>query len=135
MKNAEELHLPENRVSKVVVDAAIEVHKYLGGPGLLESVYEDALAFELQERGLAIKRQLNVPIIYKGKRISSDLRLDLLVDGLVIVECKAVAEYNSVFNAQALTYLRLLGLRLALVINFGAHTIVGGLHRIVNGLE
>ena len=134
MKKAEELHLPENRVSKVIVDAAIEVHQHLGGPGLMEKIYEEALAFELANRGLEVKRQVAVPIIYKGHRISSDLRLDLLVDDLVVVECKAVSEYNPVFDAQALTYLRLLDLRLALVINFGARRVIKGLHRVVNDL-
>jgi len=134
LRKAEELHLPENRISKVIVDAAIEVHLELGGPGLLESVYEEALAFQLASRGLKVQRQLSVPILYKGRRISSDLRLDLLVENLVVVEYKAVAEYNSVFDAQALTYLRLLDLRLALVINFGAKKIVTGLHRVVNDL-
>ena len=134
MSKVEELHLPENRISKVIVDAAIEVHLELGGPGLLESVYEEALAYELADRGLTVQRQRAVPIRYKGRRIASDLRLDLLVDDLVIVECKAVAEYNSVFDAQALTYLRLLDLRLALVINFGAKKIIKDLHRVVNDL-
>lgn len=134
MRKAEELHLPENRISKVIVDAAIEVHMELGGPGLLERVYEEALAFEIASRGLETKRQVSVPILYKGRRISSDLRLDLLVEDLVVVECKAVAEYNSVFDAQALTYLRLLDLRLALVINFGSKKIINGLHRVVNAL-
>ena len=134
LKKAEELHLPENRVSKVIVDAAIEVHQHFGGPGLLESIYEEALAYELADRGLSVKRQLAVPIIYKGHRIASDLRLDLLVEDLVVVECKSVAEYNPVFDAQALTYLRLLDLRLALVINFGARRVIKGLHRVVNDL-
>ncbi len=134
MRGDEELNLPENRVSRVVLDAAIEVHRELGGPGLLESVYEEALAFELAERGLVVKRQLAVPIMYKGHRISSDLRLDLLVENLVVVECKSVSEYNPIFDAQALTYLRMLGLRLALVINFGARRVVDGIHRVVNDL-
>jgi len=134
LKKVEELHLPENRVSKEIVDAAIEVHQHLGGPGLLENIYEEALAFELADRGLSVKRQLAVPITYKGHRIASDLRLDLLVEDLVVVECKAVADYNPVFEAQALTYLRLLDLRLALVINFGARRVIKGLHRVVNGL-
>ena len=135
MRKAEELHLPENRVSKEIVDAAIEVHQQLGGPGLLDSVYEEALAYELVGRGLKVNRQVAVPIIYKGHRIASDLRLDLLVDGLVVVECKAVSEFNPVFDAQALTYLRLLDLRRALVINFGARRVIDGLHRVVNDLQ
>lgn len=130
----EDLTIPENRISKVILDAAIEVHRTLGGPGLLESIYEEALAFELKERGLGVERQVSVPVSYKGHRVSDDLRLDLLVENLVVVECKAVSEYNPVFGAQALTYLRLLDLRLAVVINFGAQTVVQGLHRVVNGL-
>jgi len=130
----EDLNVPENRVSKVVVDAAIEVHRELGGPGLLERVYEEALALELVDRGLSVKRQLPVPVIYKGRRLASDLRLDMLAEDLVVVECKAVSAYNPIFDAQALTYLRLLDLRLALVVNFGAARIIDGLHRVVNGL-
>jgi GxxExxY protein len=129
-----DLRVPENRISEVIVDASIEVHRTLGGPGLLEGVYEEALSFELSERGLKAQRQLPIPINHKGHRIGPNLRLDLLVEGIVIVECKAVSEYNLIFDAQALTYLRLLNLRLALVINFGARTVVEGLHRVVNGL-
>ena len=97
----------ENEIAKIVVDAAIEVHRSLGGPGLLETVYEEALAFELESRGLSVVRQKTVPLVYKGKRLASDLRLDLLVGERVIVECKATVAYNRVFEAQALTYLRL----------------------------
>ena len=80
--------MTENEIAKVVVDAAIEVHRTLGGPGLLETVYEEALAFELESRGLTVVRQKAVPLVYKGKRLASDLRLDLLVGDRVIVECK-----------------------------------------------
>ena len=78
--------MTENEIAKVVVDAAIEVHRTLGGPGLLETVYEEALAFELESRGLTVVRQKAVPLVYKGKRLASDLRLDLLVGDRVIVE-------------------------------------------------
>jgi GxxExxY protein len=125
----------ENEIAAQVVDAAVEVHRTLGGPGLLESVYEEALAYELEHRGLSIARQVAVPLVYKGKRLASDFRLDLLVDEKVVVECKAVKDYNRVFEAQALTYLRLLDLKLALVINFGARRVSNGIRRVVNGLD
>jgi GxxExxY protein len=125
----------ENEMSKVIVDAAIDVHRTLGGSGLLEAVYEEALAFELESRGLFVHRQKAVPLVYKGRRLSSDLRLDLLVNDRVVVECKATVAYNSLFEAQALTYLRLCDLRLALVINFGERQVRQGIHRVVNGLQ
>ena len=127
--------LNENEISKVIVDAAIEVHRELGGPGLLENIYEEALAIEMIERGLEVERQKTFPVVYKGKRLNQDFRLDLLVDSKVIVECKATKLYSSVFEAQVLTYLRLLGLKLGMVINFGAPLVSSGVHRVVNGLE
>lgn len=127
--------MTENAIAKVIVEAAIEVHRTLGGPGLLETVYEEALAFELESRGLVVERQKAVPLVYKGRRLGSDLRLDLLVAERVIVECKATLAYNSLFEAQALTYLRLCDLRLALVINFGERQVRQGIHRVVNGLQ
>jgi GxxExxY protein len=127
--------MTENEIAKVIVDAAIEVHRTLGGPGLLEAVYEEALAFELESRGFGVQRQKTVPLVYKGKRLGTDLRLDLLVNERVIVECKATVAYNSLFEAQALTYLRLCDLRLALVINFGERQARQGIHRVVNGLQ
>jgi GxxExxY protein len=124
----------ENALSKIIVDAAIEVHRTLGGPGLLESVYEEALAWELTHRGLTIERQKQVPIVYKGHTLATPLRLDLLVNGLVIVECKATTQYNPIFEVQLLTYLRLTGLKLGLVINFGERLVKDGIHRVVNNL-
>jgi GxxExxY protein len=124
----------ENEISKVIVDAAIEVHRELGGPGLIESVYEDALVEELTRRGLKVERQLQVPITYKGKRLASPLRLDLKVNELVLVDNKAVTEWNPLFEAQMLTYLRLTGLKLGLVINFGERYVKDGIHRVVNKL-
>jgi GxxExxY protein len=124
----------ENEISRVVVDAAIEVHRTLGGPGLLESVYEEAFVYELELRGLKVKRQKAVPIVYKGKRLASDLRVDLLLEDRVVVECKAASANNPVFDAQALTYLRLMGLKLALVVNFGMRLVKDGVSRVVNGL-
>ena len=126
--------MAENEISKVIVDAAIEVHRELGGPGLLEGVYEEALVEELACRGLKVERQLQVPILYKGKPLASPLRLDLKVSGLVLVDNKAVTDWNPIFGAQMLTYLRLTGLKLGLVINFGERYVKNGIHRVVNGL-
>ncbi len=123
-----------NRISGAIVDAAIEVHRVLGGPGLLESVYEEALAEELTLRGYLVERQQQVPIVYKGRVLGTPLRLDLRVNRLVIVDPKAVTEYNKIFDAQMLTYLRLSGLKLGLVINFGERLVKDGVHRIVNDL-
>ncbi len=126
--------MDENELSKIIVDSALEVHRTLGGPGLIESVYEEALTWELVSRGLNIERQKEVLISYKGNCLASPLRLDLLVERLVIVEVKAVMLYNRIFEAQALTYLRLMNLKLALVINFGEARVGNGTHRVVNGL-
>lgn len=117
------------------MNSAIEVHRNLGGPGLLESVYEEALAWELKQSGLEVQRQETLPIRYKGQLLSSPLKIDLIVDRLVIVECKATAHYHQVFEAQALTYLRLSQMKLALVINFGERLLKDGIHRVVNGLS
>jgi GxxExxY protein len=94
--------MDENAVSKIIVDSAIEVHRSLGGPGLLESVYEEALAWELASRGLNVERQMEVVISYKGHLLASPLKLDIMVNDLVIVEAKAVVQYNKIFEAQAL---------------------------------
>jgi GxxExxY protein len=126
--------MTENEISAIILDASIAVHRELGGPGLLESVYEEALAHELKLRGVTVERQVAVPIVYKGQMLATPLRLDLLADGKVVVECKAVELYNTIFNVQVLTYLRLKQLKLGVVINFGAATIKEGFHRVVNGL-
>jgi len=126
--------MTENEIARIIVDAAIEVHRELGGPGLVEDVYEEALAEELRLRGLKVERQLLVRITYKGRVLSKPLRLDMKVEGLVLVDNKAVTEWNPVFDAQLLTYLRLTGLKLGLVINFGERFVRNGVHRVVNGL-
>lgn len=126
--------MTENEVSRVVYECAIEVHRTLGGPGLLEGVYEEALAWELEKRGLKVQIQVSVPIKYKGQNLGTPMRLDLLVEGMVVVECKAMAEYNAIFESQVLTYLRMTGLKLGMVINFGEKFVKDGIHRVVNGL-
>jgi len=126
--------MTENEISRIIVESAIEVHRELGGPGLLESVYEEAMVEELTRRGLQVERQLHVPIIYKGKFLGNPLRLDLKLNGLVLVANKAVNQWNPIFEAQMLTYLRLTGLKLGLVINFGEQFVKNGIRRVVNGL-
>jgi GxxExxY protein len=124
----------ENDLSKAILSSAIEVHRTLGGPGLLETVYEEALAWELEQMGLSVRRQLEVPILYKGMRLRTPLRLDLLVDDLVIVECKATTRRSEIFQAQTLTYLRLMDCKLGVVVNFGERYVKDGFDRVVNGL-
>ena len=124
----------ENEISLMIVRGAIEGHRTLGGPGLLESVYEEALTWELGQANLSVQRQVQLPIPYKGQVLATLLRIDLIVNELVIVECKATSHYNTIFEAQALTYLRLTGLKLGLVINFGERLVKDGVHRVVNGL-
>jgi GxxExxY protein len=110
--------MSENELSRVIVDTAIEVHRTLGGPGLLESIYRDAMVIEFRRRGIAFEKEKLVPVVYKGEFLTAPLRLDLLVGGLVIVECKATT-VPPVYEAQLLTYLRLTNLKLGLLINFG----------------
>ena len=102
------------------------------GPGLLESVYEEALVFELMQRGLKVERQVEVPILYKGQELKTALRLDLLIENTIIVELKSVEEMKPVFAKQLLTYLRLLNKRVGLLVNFSSGDIREGIKRIVN---
>ena len=124
----------ENEVSNLVIGAAIEVHKELGGPGLLEDIYEAALCFELGLRNVTVERQVGLPAFYKGIELKKRLVLDVLVGEKVIVEVKAVEKYNTIFEAQLLTYLRLSRRKLGLVINFGETLVKDGVHRVVNNL-
>jgi GxxExxY protein len=124
----------QNEVSDIIIGCSIDVHRTLGGPGLLESVYEEALVWELERRGLDVKRQVPLPIVYKGNELANPLKIDLIVDDRVIVECKATTKYSEIFESQVLTYLRLSGLKLGLVINFGEALLKDGIHRVVNAL-
>lgn len=126
--------MTENELSNLIIGAAIEVHKVLGGPGLIEDVYEEALCHELMLRGLMTSRQQIVPLVYKETKLKKPLFLDLMVNDKVIVEIKATEKYNTLFSAQLLTYLRLADKKLGLVINFGEIFIKNGIHRVVNGL-
>ena len=111
--------------------AVYDVYRVLG-PGLLESVYEEALVYELEQRGLKVERQKQVPIIYKGNVLRTDLRLDLLVEDKVIVELKSVEEMKKVFGKQLLTYLRLMNKRVGLLVNFNTDNILHAIQRVVN---
>ncbi len=121
-----------NLLSGQILDSAIEVHQILGGPGLLEMVYEEALVHELKLRNISIERQKLIPIQYKGCILKKPLILDLLVDQTLIIEIKSVEEFNPIYHSQLLTYLRLMNLPLGLIINFGERYIKNGFHRVVN---
>ena len=124
--------IPEQTESVVtaVIDAAFHVHTALG-PGLLESVYEACLCHELSRRGLSFERQLQLPVVYEGLRLEAGFRLDLVVAGCVIVELKHVEKVLPVHKAQLLTYLKLTGHRVGILLNFNVERIKEGIHRVV----
>ncbi|MGA3076392.1 MAG: GxxExxY protein [Bryobacteraceae bacterium] len=126
--------MSENTVAREIVDAAYRVHTILG-PGLLESVYEPALAYELEKRGLHVTRQQPVPALYENIEIHTAFYADLVVEDQVIVEIKAVETIAPVHKRQLLTYLKLADKRLGLLINFNVYLIKDGITRIVNGLH
>ena len=123
----------ENETARQVADAALAVHRALG-PGLLESVYETALFHELQKRGLSVERQVPVTFVYDGHCYDEGFRIDLLVAACVIVELKSVETVHPVHKKQLLTYLRLSGKHLGILINFNSALLKDGITRIVNGL-
>ncbi len=118
-------------ISNSIIGAAIEVHRELG-PGLLESAYEHCLAFELSERGHIVERQKLAPVKYKAVEVDAGFRLDLLVDRKIIIELKAVDAIAPIHKTQLLTYLRLTGLKVGLLMNFNVKILKHGLHRVVN---
>lgn len=130
MKSFDPVPAEVERVAKVIVDAAFQVHKELG-PGLLESVYETCLAYDLGQRGIKVESEVVLPIIYKEVHLDAGLRLDMLVEKLVIVELKAAEATIPLFDAQLLTYLKLTQKRLGLLINFNVPLIKDGIKRIV----
>lgn len=123
----------ENDISYKIIGAAMELHKALG-PGLLESVYENALAYDLRELGFEVKTQVPMPLIYKEVKQDVGYRIDILVDNKVIIEIKSVENLAPVHFAQTLTYLKLSEKKLALLINFNTKLLKDGIHRIVNNL-
>ncbi len=121
-----------NKLSGIILDSAIEVHKILG-PGLLESVYEICLCKELDLRKIEFKRQVLLPIEYKGEKLDADYRIDILVENEIIIELKSVEILHPVFEAQLLTYLKLADKKLGLLINFNVPRLIDGFKRMING--
>jgi len=123
----------ENDIAKLIVNASYKIHTTLG-PGLLESVYESVLVYELQKLGLTVSRQAPIPIVYEKLQFDEGFRADLIVAGKVVVELKSIEKVAPVHKKQLLTYLRLADKRLGLLINFGEALIKNGITRIVNRL-
>ena len=124
--------MTENEISYQIRGAIYDVYKELG-PGLLESVYEEALVFEVKDRGLDVERQVMVPIIYKGEVLATELRLDIIVENTVIIELKSVSELMPVHFKQTRTYLRLMKKHLGILVNFNTDNILDdSIHRVVN---
>ncbi len=126
--------MTENELAKVVVDAAYKIHEKLG-PGLLESVYHAILVYELEKRGLRIRSQNPVPVVWDGVKLDVGFEADIIVDDQLVLELKAVETVARVHKRQLLTYLKLTDCRLGLLINFGADLIKDGISRVVNGLR
>lgn len=126
-------NLDENQIGTLIIAAAIEVHRELG-PGLLESIYEQALVMELAAKGLEVATQVPIPVHYKGRSLDVGFRADIVVEGKVLVELKSVEALLPVHKKQANTYVRVLGFRLGYLLNFGALLMKEGIVRIVNGL-
>jgi len=122
-----------NQIASSIVDACFKVHTTLG-PGLLESVYESALFYELQQRGFQVVRQQAIPVVYEGVTLDEGFRADLIVEGLIIIELKSIESVAPVHKKQLLTYLRLSGKQLGFLVNFGVNLIKDGITRVVNGL-
>ena len=125
--------MTHNELSSRIIGCAIEVHQELG-PGLLESIYEECLVHLLRGQGLHVATQQRVPLTFRGKQLSTPLRLDMLVEDLIIVEVKAVEAVHDIFLTTLLSYLRLSDKRLGLLINFHETRLVAGIRRVVNGL-
>ena len=123
-----------NKITETVIGAAMAVHQELG-PGLLESTYEACMVFELADRGLAVEQQKPLPVQYRDVKLDCGYRLDLLVDGRVIVELKAVEKLEPIHEAQLLSYLKLSGCKVGLLINFNVRVLKLGIRRLVLGLE
>ena len=122
-----------NETTALIVDAAFKIHQSLG-PGLLESVYEEILAYELARRGLRVERQKPIPIVYEGLAFAEPFRADIVVNQSVLVELKSVESLQAIHTKQTLTYIRLAGLKVGLLINFNVPLIKDGIRRIVSGL-
>lgn len=125
--------MTENEIARIVVDTSLMVHRELG-PGLLESVYEEVLAYELENRGLTVERQRGIEVEWDGRNLGKAFVADLVINSLVIIELKSVKKLEPVHFKQLLTYLRLADMKLGLLINFNETLIKDGIKRVVNGL-
>ena len=125
--------MTEDELSSIIIGAAIDVHTELG-PGLLESVYQTCLFYELKKIGLDVKRQVELPVVYKGMHLETGFRMDLIIEDKLIIEIKAVKELLDVHLAQTLTYLKLSNCKLGLLINFNEARVKRGIRRVVNNL-
>ena len=125
--------MTENEIAKIIVNASLNIHKELG-PGLLESVYENCLSFELRQSGLSVVSQQSLPVLYKEVKMDIGFRLDLWVERKVIVEIKSVESLSDIHMAQILTYLRLTKNKLGLLINFNVSLMKLGIRRVANNL-
>ena len=121
-----------NQITESVIGAAIQVHRALG-PGLLESAYEACLAFELKKRGLRVEQQKPLPLVYEGVKLECGYRIDLLVEGSAVVEVKSVDRVAPIHEAQILSYLKLSGCKVGLLINFNVTLLKDGIRRFING--
>lgn len=130
----EELNMDINQLSGKIIGAAIEVHKNLG-PGLLESAYEECLCYEFKLRKMAYESQKTLPVVYKGIKLDCGYRIDVIAENMIILELKACEKIEPIHKAQLLTYLKLSGLKLGLLINFNVPVLKDGIVRIVNQLE
>jgi len=125
--------MTENEISEIIIGCAIEVHRLLG-PGLLENAYLECLFYELQNKGLKVEKQKPLPLVYKEIKLEAGYRIDLLIEDKVIIELKSVEALNDVHTAQVLTYLKLSGCKLGLLMNFNVLRLVDGIKRLVNKL-
>ena len=123
-----------NRITDIIIRAAIAVHRELG-PGLLESAYEACLVYELMQHGLSVERQKSVPVTYRGVKIDCGYRIDLLVEDKVVVELKAVERLEPIHEAQLLSYLKLSGYQIGLLINFNVRILKQGIKRLANNFK
>ena len=126
--------MTENELARIVVETSLNIHRRLG-PGLLESVYEAILSFELGRQGIYLERQVPIPLIWEGMLVSESFRADIIVECKLILELKSIERVIPVHKKQVITYLRITGLKPGLLLNFGADLMKDGIYRLVNGLE
>jgi GxxExxY protein len=123
----------ENEISKIIVEEAVYIHKSIG-PGMLESVYVHCISYRLQQRGLNVKREVPVPLIFEEVKLECGYRADLVIENKVVIEAKSIDAIASIHMAQTLTYLRFLNLKLGLLLNFNSVLMKDGIKRVVNNL-